>query len=74
VTIIVRKYEVHIFTGDIKSAGTDANVFITIFGEYGDTGERQLSKSSTYSDKFERGHVSMTKLVQQLNYFVRHYR
>ena len=54
----VRKYKVHVFTGDVKSAGTDANVFITIYGEYGDTGERQLGKSETYSNKFERGNVS----------------
>jgi len=53
---------VHVFTGDVKSAGTDANVFLTIYGEYGDTGERQLGKSETYSNKFERGNVS-TKLL-----------
>lgn len=50
------------FTGDVKSAGTDANVFITVYGEYGDTGERQLLKSETYSNKFERGHVSASLL------------
>ena len=44
-------------TGDVKGAGTDANVFITIFGEYGDSGERPLSKSETHTDKFERGKV-----------------
>ena len=55
----VRKYKIHIFTGDVKHAGTDANVFITIFGEYGDTGDRQLSKSETYSNKFERSNVSV---------------
>ena len=43
----------------MKSAGTDANVFVTIYGEYGDTGERQLGKSETYSNKFERGNVSI---------------
>ena len=55
----VRKYKVHIFTGDVKGAGTDANVFITMYGEYGDSGERQLGKSETYSNKFERGNVSV---------------
>lgn len=54
----VRKYKVHVFTGDVKSAGTDANVFVTIYGDYGDTGERQLLKSETHSNKFERGNVS----------------
>ena len=47
------------FTGDVKGAGTDANVFITIYGEYGDTGERQLGKSETHSNKFERRNVSV---------------
>lgn len=32
------KYEVRVYTGDVIGAGTDADVFINIFGEYGDTG------------------------------------
>ena len=55
----MQKYKVHVNTGDVFRAGTDANVFITVFGESGDTGERQLKNSETYSDKFERGHVSL---------------
>jgi len=42
----------------VSGAGTDANVFLTIFGDRGDSGERKLHKSETYKDKFERGHVS----------------
>lgn len=61
VSFAVRKYKVHVFTGDVKGAGTDANVFITIYGEYGDSGERQLGKSETYSNKFERGNVSVQR-------------
>ena len=38
-------------------AGTDANVFLTIYGDLGDTGERKLSKSEGNSNKFERGEV-----------------
>lgn len=37
-------------------AGTDANVFINIYGENGDTGERYL-KNSDNLNKFERGQV-----------------
>ncbi|CAB4019689.1 lipoxygenase homology domain-containing 1-like, partial [Paramuricea clavata] len=51
----VHKYRVHVITGDVKGAGTDANVFITLFGQYGDSGERPLTKSETHTDKFERG-------------------
>lgn len=65
---VVRKYKVHVFTGDVKGAGTDANVFITIFGEYGDTGERQLGKSETYSNKFERGNVSASSCIRLLGF------
>ena len=34
----VTTYEVHVTTGDIRGAGTDANVFVTLFGENGDSG------------------------------------
>lgn len=44
-------------TGDVYGAGTDAKVFLTIYGNQGDTGERKLSKSETNSNKFERGAV-----------------
>lgn len=30
-------YEVVTVTGDVKGAGTDANVFVTLYGEYGVT-------------------------------------
>jgi hypothetical protein len=47
-------YKVHVFTGDVRKAGTDANVFVTLVGENGDSGERQVMKSETKTDKFER--------------------
>ncbi|CAL8278491.1 unnamed protein product [Merluccius merluccius] len=50
-------YSVSVMTGDVYGAGTDANVFLTIYGDQGDTGERKLSKSETSSNKFERGSV-----------------
>lgn len=34
----VNKYVVSVITADIKGSGTDADVFINIFGELGDTG------------------------------------
>uniref|UniRef100_A0A8B9N7H4 Lipoxygenase homology domains 1 n=1 Tax=Accipiter nisus TaxID=211598 RepID=A0A8B9N7H4_9AVES len=46
---------ISVFTGDIYGAGTDANVFLNIYGDLGDTGERKLSKSETNFNKFERG-------------------
>ncbi|XP_077594101.1 lipoxygenase homology domain-containing protein 1 [Stigmatopora nigra] len=50
-------YKVSVMTGDMYGAGSDANVFLTIYGDLGDTGERKLSKSETNSNKFERGSV-----------------
>ncbi|KAI2661945.1 Lipoxygenase homology domain-containing protein 1 [Labeo rohita] len=50
-------YKVSVRTGDMYGAGTDANVFLTIYGDLGDTGERKLSKSESSSNKFERGAV-----------------
>ncbi|XP_065519706.1 lipoxygenase homology domain-containing protein 1 isoform X2 [Lathamus discolor] len=51
----VHTYKISVFTGDIYGAGTDANVFLNMYGDLGDTGERKLSKSETNFNKFERG-------------------
>ncbi|CAF3378962.1 unnamed protein product [Rotaria sp. Silwood2] len=49
----VIKYHVDLYTGSRRGAGTDANVFINIFDDIGDTGEY----SSTNKNKFERKNV-----------------
>ena len=49
------RYEIIIMTGDVKEAGTDANVFITIYGVNGDSGQRQLRQK--FRNLFERGHT-----------------
>uniref|UniRef100_A0A8D2L3F2 Lipoxygenase homology domains 1 n=1 Tax=Varanus komodoensis TaxID=61221 RepID=A0A8D2L3F2_VARKO len=51
----IHTYKISVFTGDVYGAGTDANVFLIIYGDLGDTGERKLSKSETSTNKFERG-------------------
>ena len=38
-------------------AGTKADVFVTIYGENDDSGERKLQKSEKHLDKFERNQV-----------------
>ena len=50
------EYEVKVYTGDVWGAGTDANILINLFGENGDTGEREL-KDSNNINKFERNKV-----------------
>ena len=54
----VTKYRCEVYTGDRRGAGTDADVFLMIYGEQGDTGERPLLKSANNRNKFERGKVS----------------
>uniref|UniRef100_A0A8C5H6N3 Lipoxygenase homology domain-containing protein 1-like n=1 Tax=Gouania willdenowi TaxID=441366 RepID=A0A8C5H6N3_GOUWI len=53
----IHTYKVSVRTGDMNGAGTDANVFLTIYGDLGDTGERKLSKSEKNKNKFSRGQV-----------------
>ena len=48
-----------VHTGDKRGAGTNANIFLNIFGELGDTGDRPLEKSKSNRDKFERNQVSL---------------
>ena len=52
-------YRVHVFTGDVSNAGTNSNVFLCLYGELGDSGERKLEKSETHMDKFERNNVRL---------------
>jgi hypothetical protein len=47
----VVKYRVTVHTGDKRGAGTDANVFIILHGEKGDSGKRKLESSG---NNFER--------------------
>jgi hypothetical protein len=51
-------YTVEVKTGNVSHAGTDANVFIMIAGEEGDTGERPLRKCLNHKiDKFRKNQL-----------------
>lgn len=52
-TTILDMYSPQFYIPVILGAGTDANVFVMVFGEYGDTGTLPL-KQSTNMNKFER--------------------
>jgi len=52
VFIPANKYRVTVYTGNKRGAGTDANVYVTLFGEMGDSAERRLDNSK---NNFERG-------------------
>jgi hypothetical protein len=47
-------YRIIVKTGGVDSAGTDANVYITLIGSLGSSGERQLD---SVKDDFERHSV-----------------
>jgi hypothetical protein len=49
------EYVVTVHTGTALGAGTDGDVFLALSGERGSLGERQLTSSSTHTNKFERG-------------------
>lgn len=57
ISLVENTYRVHVHTGDVSNAGTNSNVFICLYGEFGDSGERKLDKSETHMDKFERNNV-----------------
>ena len=46
------KYKVTVYTGNVSGAGTDAMVYITMFGENGESGERILHSTKK---PFQRG-------------------
>ena len=48
---VALRYVVSTYTGSVRGAGTDANVFVTIFGSNGDTGDRRLDNNK---NNFER--------------------
>jgi len=45
-------YRILVQTSDVRGAGTDSDVFITLYGPKGDSGERALESSA---NDFERG-------------------
>uniref|UniRef100_A0A8C3MZD2 Oxygen-regulated protein 1 n=1 Tax=Geospiza parvula TaxID=87175 RepID=A0A8C3MZD2_GEOPR len=54
----VTVYKVHVTTGDLWNAGTEADVYISVYGERGDTGSRQLLRSHK-SRKFLKGQTDI---------------
>lgn len=50
-------YSVKVYTGDLPAAGTDASIFITLFGETGNTCKRTLTNPNSPLI-LEKGQVS----------------
>ena len=52
---LVTSYEVIVLTGDRQAAGTDSQVYVTLFGNHGKrTGKMHLKNSVNNKDPFER--------------------
>ena len=53
----VVQYEVNLYTGDLWNAGTDSTVFLTLFGDRGDSGVRQMCNRKKNGNSFVKGKV-----------------
>ena len=49
---VANQYKVTVYTGDKRGAGTDANVYITLFGDAGESTEMRLDTKG--KNDFER--------------------
>lgn len=52
-------YEVSVVTGDVRTSGTNANVFCQI---YGDDGKTEVLPLKSRSNNFERGTTEIFKV------------
>lgn len=50
------EYTITVQTGSVSLAGTDANVYLTLYGDKNNVARQQLKKSTQNSDPFEKGH------------------
>ena len=55
-------YHVSVKTGDVRGAGTDADVFIKLFGVKQSTSNVALRSAEHTKDKFERGRTDLFKI------------
>ena len=51
-------------TSDLRDAGTNANVYIQLFGERNDSGKVPLETSKTNRNKFERGKTDVFEVKE----------
>jgi len=56
-----------VWTGNVKGAGTDSNVFLQMYGEAGKTEEHQLRNRT---DNFEQGQVDKFKVLLMCCLFI----
>jgi hypothetical protein len=54
-------------TSNVNGAGTDAGVYVMLFGENGDSGEIKLTNSETSKNPFENNQLDVFTLPDILN-------
>lgn len=58
-------YEVTVYTGDVKDAGTDSQIFLKLFGTGGASSDILLEKQS---QRFERGRADLIKVCARFQH------
>lgn len=57
------RYEVAIKTSKRANAGTDGNVYVTLYGEHGDSGRKKMDNCKNHKvNKFEQGATDLFDL------------
>ncbi|XP_006819004.1 lipoxygenase homology domain-containing protein 1-like, partial [Saccoglossus kowalevskii] len=56
------RYFITVFTGEIENAACEATIYMCIYGERGDTGNRVLFKSLNNENQFQEGQVDMFEI------------
>ena len=60
-------YKVSVKTSDVRGAGTDANVYVVLFGQDGDSGELHLLESETNKSAFENNQTDVFTFPHMLS-------
>ena len=63
--ILATTYKISVYTADVPEADTRANVYIKLFGEYGNSEQFALRQSETKRKKFLPGQVDVFTFREQ---------
>jgi hypothetical protein len=71
-TIATTTYQIRVTTGDVSKAGTDADVYIVLYGSKGETAKLTLRESQSFKNKFERGHTDIFNIEVRTPFILLH--
>lgn len=58
-TLLETTYKISVKTSDVRGAGTDAGVYLVLFGSNGDSGELSLKTSETNKSPFDNNQLDV---------------